>query len=465
MTRTRTAALLLAVAAPAACGSALLGGPAEAAPDASARTPIEHVVIILKENRSFDNYFGKLPGVDGATTAVRSDGRTVALAHTPDPLPHDVQHRPEDYVKAYNGGKMNGFDLEGGAYTDGPGSAPLALSQFDRSDIPAYWRYAQSYGIADRFFASWKGASFANNLYTVAGQAGRYDTGTACVPNDATPGTQACRTGGTTVYHLPHLPGATGTNAPQWGCDAGPSVIVPMMDVMTGRVARSVYPCFRFNTLPGLLSRNGLSWRMYSEADKPKHNALQAIDPIRNDAAQWANVRPLNQFQRDARAGTLPAVSWVVTHQDDHPPASVCLGENEVVNDVNAVMSTSQWGSTAVLVVWDEWGGFYDHVPPPQQDKVSFGFRVPFLAISPWVKKVGTVDSSLNSHASILKFIESNWRLGDLGADDARPETGSNLMNLFDFSSRHAPEVQLTPRNCAALTPTQQALVDNGEDD
>lgn len=468
MKRTRSTALLLGLAAAAAAAPALLGGTSASAATAEGRTstPIKHVVVILKENRSFDNYFGRMPGVDGATTAKRSDGRTVALARTPDPLPHDIGHSPAMFLRAYHGGKMDRFDLETGAYANGPGTAPLALSQFQQSDIPAYWRYAKSYGLADRFFASWRGASLANNLYTVAGQAGRYDRGTSCVPNRASPGTQACHTDGRTVYHLPHLPNNPGGNAPHWGCDAGPKVTVPMMSAMTGVVDDTTFPCFRFKSLPDLLTENSLSWKMYSDAAKPKHDALEAIDSIRNTASEWAKVQPLDQFRKDARAGTLPNVSWVVSHHDDHAPASVCLGENETVEDVNAVMSTSQWGRTAVLVVWDEWGGFYDHVAPPQIDKVSFGFRVPFLAISPWVKP-GGVDSSRNSHASILKFIEDNWRLGNLGADDARADTGSNLMGMFDFSrtATRAPRIQLTPRPCQALTAQQQALVDNGEDD
>lgn len=465
MRRTSTAALLVALAAAGAGLPALIPA-ASAAPSAGQpASPIKHIVIILKENRSFDNYFGQLPGVNGATTAVRSDGTTVPLARTPDVLPHDIRHTPQDFLIAYDGGRNDRFDKEGGAYTAGPGTAPLALSQFTRADIPAYYRYAQSYGIADRFFASWRGASFANNLYEISGQAGRYDTGSACVPNPASPGTSACRTDGRTVYHLPHTAANPHGNSPHWGCDAGPTVTVPMMSALTGKVDAGQYPCFRFPTLPNLLTKSKLSWKLYSDASRPKHDALEAITSIRNNASEWARVQPLQQFTTDATSGTLPSVSWVVSKQDEHPPESVCLGENETVNDVNAVMSTSQWKSTAVLVVWDEWGGFYDHVAPPQIDKVSFGFRVPFLAISPWVKKVGTVDSNLNSHASILKFVEANFHLPNLGADDARSDTGSNLMSMFDFSSPHAGKVRLTPRGCAALTPAQQALVDSRDDD
>jgi len=439
----------------------LAGQPSPASPRvaaAAAVTPVTHIVLIHKENRSFDNYFGRLPGVDGATTALRSDGVTVDLVPTPDALPHDIGHNPAAWQLAYHGGRMDRFDLEPGAYVRNK-QGPLALSQMDRTGIPNYWRYARNFGVADRFFASWKGASFANNLYQIAAQAGRYDPGTSCVANAAEPGTSACHTNLRTVYHLPHPPDRPRTNSPHWGCDAGPGVTVPMLNPATGTVDDLTYPCFRFPALPDLLTRNGVTWRLYTRASTPHHNALEAIDSIRNIASQWANVRPFEQFEQDAAARRLPNVSWIVSIEDEHPPKSTCAGESETVRLVNAVMRTPQWAHTAIIVVWDEWGGFYDHVPPPQLDRVSFGFRVPMLAISPYVKSAGYVSHLRYSHASLLKFVEANWGLPSLGADDARPDTGGNLMDFFDFSVQHRPALILTPRTCAALTAAQQRII------
>src|SRR5436309_11932861 len=156
-------------------GLAALPAPAIGGPTTAARplTPIKHVVVIMKENRSFDEYFGRFPRANGATTAKKHDGTVVSLAETPDALPNDIGHGQDSFTLAYDGGKMDRFDLEKGAYSST--GKPLALSQMYQRDIPNYWAYASRYAIADRFFAPWKGASFANNLYEVAAQAGIYD--------------------------------------------------------------------------------------------------------------------------------------------------------------------------------------------------------------------------------------------------------------------------------------------------
>ena len=413
--------------------------PLRAAVVAQPHTPIKHVVVIFKENRSFDEYFGRFPGANGATTALNSKGVTVKLAQTPDPLPNDVWHMPSTFRTAYDGGRMDGFDRERGAVS--ASGQPLALSQMTESQIPNYWAYARTYALGDNMFAAWKGASFANNLYEIAAQAGRYDSSLNA-----------------TVYNNPVSPTVSKLN--YWGCDDPADTRVGLQRP-DGRVI-NMFPCFGFRALPNVLAANGVSWNFFSNVSgNSRHNALDALTPIRRNASLWSKVQQTSSFESEARAGTLPAVSWVVSNQNEHPPQTACSGENETVNLVNDVMSGSDWSSTAVFVVWDEWGGFYDHVKPPQIDYVSYGFRTPLLVISPYTKKGtssngGSIDHTFFSSVSPLKFIETNWGLPSLTPADA----GSNtMMDLFNFTAPPRPALRLHTRSCPALTLAERHLV------
>jgi phospholipase C len=426
-----------------AAGSASSPVRAQAVTPGKRQKPIQHVVVILKENRSFDEYFGTFPGADGATTATKSDGTVVPLAETPDALPNDIKHSPAMWLTAYDGGKMDGFNLEAGAYSST--GSPLALSQMHQSDIPNYWAYASRYGLADHFFASWKGASFANNLYSLAAQAGYYDP----------------TLNGRTVYYNPYSPSKQ--TLKYWGCDAPSDTLVPMVDPATQKKT-TMFPCFNFPALPNTLSANGVSWKFYNTAGtQSNHDPLDALKPVRYNTSLWSNVVPTSQFTKDAAAGALPAVSWIVGGQVEHPPQSTCMGENQSVGYINSIMKSPDWPSTAIIVVWDEWGGFYDHVVPPQVNGLSYGFRVPFIVISPYTK-VGTssdggyISSTFYNHTSVLKFIEDNWALPSMTPVDA----GANdLMDMFDFSPTAVQKqpLILTQRTCPVLTPTQKALI------
>jgi len=414
-------------------------------------TPIQHVVIILKENRSYDEYFGQFPNANGATMGTMSNGQVVDMTTnpTPDPMPNDIGHAYGEFFQAYDNGKNDGFDKERGAFSKS--GYNLAYSQMNQSMIPNYWTYASTYGLADNMFSDYVGTSFANNLFLVAGQSGRYD------PTLHYRGVDA----------IPKPPSGQSLNN-WWGCDDPVGTTVKLLGA-DGKTSNT-FPCFNFQALPNTLATNGVSWKEYANFGYPSniHNSLDAISSVRNNPTLWANDVPLAQFSSDATAGTLPAVSWVAANQSEHPVSTTCLGENESVNFINAVMNGPQWSSTAIIVVWDEWGGFYDHVPPPQPDNYSYGFRVPFLMISPWTKygvgaNGGYVDSTFFSHASILKLVEDNWNLPSLNPRDA----GSNdMMDFFDFTQTPKPATILTPRTCPTLSAAQRrnALRSDGED-
>ena len=411
----------------------------------STTTPIKHVVFIQKENRSFDEYFGQFPGANGATTGKMSNGTTVTLAQTPDPMPNDIDHSPGAWARAYALGKMNGFDREFGAFSST--GQPLAYSQMSESQIPNYWQYARTYALGDNMFANFKGASFANTLFMTAGQAGEFDS---TLHNRS-------------VFHVPQSPSIP--PLPTWGCDNPPDTYVEMLG--PSNTVTQKRPCFNFNSMPQELQANGISWRFYADRNAPSwvHVSVDALAPVRFDPAKWSNVVSLSQLYTDAANGTLPAVSWVEGDHSEHPPSSACQGENESVQMINAIMNGPDWASTAIVISYDEWGGFYDHVAPPQPSYVSYGFRVPLLVISPYTKvgsssNGGYISHTLYSFASVLKFIEVNWSLPSLGARDA---TSNDMTDLFDFAAPQRPALLLQQRTCPGVTPAIQNLANLAE--
>ena len=406
----------------------------------TAQTPIQHVVIILKENRSFDEYFGKFPGANGATTGKLSNGQTVNLAPTPDPMPQDIDHSPEGWATAYDNGKMDGFDEEDGAITSS--GQDLAMTQMSQSQIPNYWSYANTYGLGDDMFSGFKGASLANNLFTFAAQAGQYDSAV----------------GNKTVYSLPHSQYPPSLPVP-WGCDNAPDTVVTM-EASNGSLS-SVFPCFDFPTVPDMLTKYGVSWNVFRRTATSPHNSLDAIQQDRLDPAAWSHVLPISQFDVEAKAGTLPNVSYIIPTNTEHPPSSACAGENETVSEVNALMHGADWSSSAVVIYWDEWGGFYDHVAPPQADYVSYGFRVPLLVISPFTKvgsssNGGYISHDFYSQESVAKMIEDMWDLPTLTPRDAN---ASDLFDFFDLSAAPRPKLILTKRACPSYTRAELHLI------
>jgi phospholipase C len=267
------------------------------------------------------------------------------------------------------------------------------------------------------------------------------------------------------VAGIPQSP--TKPNQIRWGCDAAPDTLVNMLSATGQRGAH--FPCFGFKSLPDELQATGVSWAYYADQTSMSsvHMGVAAMSSVRYDPVKWANVRTLSSFIPDAQAGRLPAVTWVTGDHLDHPVHTGCEGENEASTFINAVMSGPDWSSTAIFMTWDEWGGFYDHVAPPQKDNISYGFRVPIVAISPFTKTGPSAGGGYVSHlfysfGSLLKFAEVNWNLPSLTTRDA----GANsLMDFFDFSGvPPRPAVLTQILACHPLTPQEQ-LIWKGEID
>lgn len=378
------------------------------------RYPIKHVIIIDKENRSFDTMFGRFPGADGAKTATISTGETVPLARTPDRLFLDVGHAGDSAVLAVNGGRMNQFDLLPGAKQLG---RDVANSQFWQADIPNYWRYAKRFTLDDHFFSTIMGPSFPNHLVTVASTSG----GTIDNPRGQ-------------VNHA-------------WGCDGGANSVVAGIAPNGKRF--TTRPCFNFRTLPDLLQKAGISWKYYAPPAFTSGyvwSTLDAIKHIRYSPLWRSNVVNDDTFVSDARNGRLPAVSWLVTDSahSDHPPAAICVGENWSVRMINAVMTGPHWKDSAIFLNWDDFGGFYDHVPPPALDNTSLGPRVPNIVISPYAR-AGYVDHAQYDFNSLLRFVEENWRLPSL---TSRDRTAASVAPSFDFRQKPLAPLVLKTRTC-----------------
>lgn len=385
------------------------------APTPVAGDPIQHIVILIKENRSFDNYFGRFPGADGTTVGRTSDGQIVPLIHTPDHTLLDINHAGDAAQVAVNNGLMNGFDRLQGAIQDGQ---DLALSQLSEPDIPNYWTYARTFTLDDHFFSTINGPSYPNHLVMVAGSSNN------TVDNPVL-----------NTYH-------------SWGCDAGKYTKVGAANPITGQ-HYWIKPCFDMRTLPDLLDRAGVSWKYYAPSQYQSGyiwSALNSIKHIRNGSLWQTNVVDTGQFVQDVRAGTLPQVSWLVMNEgvSEHPPHSSCAGENFTVHELNALMKSPLWNSTVVFLTWDDFGGFYDHVPPPRLNAISYGPRVPTLVISPYARS-HFLDHQMYDFGSILRYIEDKYHLPPLAIYDG---VATSIGGDLDPRQKPIAPLILHPRVC-----------------
>ena len=419
---------------------------------------IQHIVFIVKENRSFDEYFGTFPGADGATSGVcgtcgpGGTPETLTLGKTPDMtcngnVCYDIGHSWHDEHVAMDGGKMDGFNLEFNGTVLMPDGSYLPYTQMPAAGIPNYWSYAQHFTLADHMFSSMNGPSMPNHLYTVA----------------ASSAGQFIQSGGMfSVIDVPVDSANAGNHA--WGCDSDDTTTVNVMDEngnITGQPGgpAAQFPCLEptARTIVDVLQSNHISWRYYapggstvtSASDAPngyQWNALDAVYHIRSGPL-WtpSYIASDTQFVTDAASGGLPAVSWLVTgDESEHPYFSSCAGENWTVQQINAIMNGPDWATTAIFLTWDDWGGFYDHVPPPGIDKLGLGPRVPLIIISPYAKP-GNISKTQYEFSSFLTFVEKRFHLRPLTRRDA---DANDMEDSFDFTQTPLPPFFLPTRTC-----------------
>jgi len=357
---------------------------------------VQHIVFIIKENHTYDNYFGQFPGGNGAITGVLR-GKTIPLKHA-GPLFKDICHSRRCAWQAYDFGKMDKFVF-------GDAAGLPSYQQYAQSDIPGYWQLASEYVLADNFYSSVLGPSFPNHLMTVGAFTDAADNPDGLpLPNSSDEG---------------------------WGCDtSGEQVAVVQWGFL-----QFVPPCFNVQTLPDELDAAGVSWKYYAPQDGDIGyiwSALDAIAHIRS-GPDWKKVVPYQQLANDAADGNLPAVSWLIAPYEysEHPPESVSAGMNWTLQELQALTSSPAWSSTVVFITWDDFGGWYDHVPPPEIDGRGFGFRVPLIIVSPFAKQ-GFILHDQADFVSVVKFIEERFGLPALGNRDA---TASDLSGAFNFET------------------------------
>jgi phospholipase C len=412
----------IAVAALVGCGGGGSGGTAlpnpgatlgpspspypSPSPGPSGGTPfsrhIKHVVIIFQENRSFDNLFNGFPGADTAPSGPTSTGAVIALVPVGLESTYDLGHMHADFVKAYDGGKNDGFDLE-------RSRAPyqyFAYAYVPQQETQPYYQMAASFVVADRMFQSNSGPSFPAHQYLIAGQSANADGDPLLSP---------------------------------WGCDAPPTDTVTVLD-SHGIEHIGPFPCFEYPTIADLLDSQGVLWRYYAP---PFNNggeiwsAFDAVGHVRY-GRDWAKVvSPETTILTDVANGNLAPVTWVMPTygNSDHSGVGRSTGPQWVASVVNAIGGSQFWSDTAIFVTWDDWGGWYDHVPPQQLDVMGLGFRVPLLVVSPWARH-GYVSHVNHEFGSILKMTEETFGLGSLGAADARAD---DLFDCFDFTQTPQP--------------------------
>lgn len=417
----------------ASCTQATSVDPGAAATDESGTTPqkligtgtpIRKVVFIVKENRTFDNMFGRFPGADGTRYGRLSNGKRVRLKRAPDVYPHDIAHGFFDGLVVVNGGKMNGFDRIAGGKND-----RLPFTQYAKEDLPNYWRYAKRYALADRMFTSMYGPTIPEHLFTIAA------TGARVVSNKLTPedGKGLYCEDVRERFHklLKHK------KLIHW------ERTVQLDKIET--LLRQIQACLDVKTIFPQLEKKGVSWRYYGQRDQ-FHNALLAVKEIRL-TDRWKRVGNPENFVRDARSGNLPQVSYILPpkkfNEHPHPKGrSICIGENWTVEQINAVMRGPDWDKTAIFVTWDDFGGLYDHVPPPVIDDMGLGPRVPLLIISPWVKP-GTIPHRTYEFSSFLAFMERLWDLKPL---TRRDRIANDMFSMFDFKQKPLEPLLLETR-------------------
>lgn len=381
---------------------------------ASLSTPIDHVIIVVQENRSFDNIFAGYPGAYSATSGRMHDGTMVPLRPVTFTSVDKVgaAYLLREGIADWDNGKMDGFDLANTTTGSTVGRFPYAYLQ--RSLVKPYWEMANQYVLADRMFPTQWGPSYTAHLDLIAGS--------------------TLLSSGKTL--------ADGTSALPSGCDA-PAGTTTFTWSSTGAYGTGgPFPCFDdsnslFGTdsLASVLDAAGISWRYYSP---PLSNAggsvWSAFDSIRNVryGADWKNVvSPETTVLSDA-GNDLPQVSWVIPDfaNSDHSGSQSNSGPSWVASVVNAVGKSKYWNSSVIIVLWDDWGGWYDNMPPPQLDFAGLSIRVPCIIISPYARR-HYVDHTQYEFGSVLRFVEQTFGLPSLGETDARARS---IVDALDFT-------------------------------
>jgi uncharacterized protein (TIGR03437 family) len=371
---------------------------------------IQHFVFIMQENRSFDHYFGTYPGSEGIPPGIcladPSGGPCQAPFHNSNVVNNGGNHGWGAAQADIDGGLMDGFPTGASAPSD-------VMGWHDSRELSNYWSYANLYVLQDHLFESVQSYSLPAHLYMLAAQSGGYTGNQQAYP---------------TSFSFPEI-----------------------TELLTsGKVTWNYY--VNRGQSPGAADGNNID---EDETVFTFWNPLPAFPVVKNDPAQFMHLVNGANFVNDAQSGALAQVSWVIPNfpQSEHPNANVSDGMNYVTTLVNAVMNGPQWNSTAIFLAWDDWGGFYDHVNPPQVDQYGLGIRVPGIVISPYARQ-GYIDHKQYSFESWLKTVEERFGVNSL---TARDNNANDMYDAFDFTQQPRAPVVLNPAG-STYPPALQAL-------
>lgn len=416
--RNRVPALIpiCALAIVAGCGGSSSSGgstPFLPPPPAEKGKYFTHIVVVIQENRTFDNLFATYPGADGTRVGKTHNG-TRRLSEGSLNSPIDLKNAYAYWKRDCNAGpsehcRMNGFDTvpNGGA----PGT--YVYQYVNPSQIAPYWDMAHNYVLADHFFQTQGSGSFTAHQDLIRG-------GTNLSASES-------------LIDLP-------TGSP-WGCDGPPGTVTSLITPGNHYQGEAgPFPCLSYKTLQAPLDSAAISWRYYTPAvgqntGGDNWNAFDAIRAVRYGADWSVNVvSPETKVFTDIGRDSLPSVAWVIPdlQNSDHPGQGSDTGPSWVAQVVNAIGQSPAWNTTAILILWDDWGGWYDHVPPPGPRRSGgLGFRVPLIVVSPFARR-GYISHGQYQFGSVVRFIEDNWNLGRLGTTD---ETSPSFVDdFFDFN-------------------------------
>lgn len=418
----------------AACGgsSGIAGPPQRATNGFLARplyasTPIKHIILMVQENRTFNNLFATFPGATGTTTGKEKIGNrteSIKLKKTPLQGQRNLNHNHSGYLTAYDNGKMDAFNQVRFPSSGRPENvAPYVY--VSPSAIAPYWAMAEQYGLANAMFTTQGSASFTAHQDLIRG-------GTEIDPTDSL------------IDNPPY--------GKAWGCDSAPGTKTSLITT-DGQEERDAgpFPCSQdfpgsgasYLTLRDLLDAKSVSWKYYTPQvgnNGAIWDAFDVISPVRYGPEWGSNVSwPETTVFNDIQNGTLPAMSWVIPDgaNSDHPNKGGDAGPSWVASVVNAIGQSQYWDSCAIVIVWDDWGGFYDPVPPPPLDNQGGpGFRVPMIVVSPYARETsssqpGYISNTIYEFGSIIRFVEDSFNLGRLGTTDG---TSNSMSDMFDFN-------------------------------
>jgi phospholipase C len=377
---------------------------------------VKHVVIIVQENRSFENIFAGFSGADAPTFGYMPHATKVTLEQITFAASQDMSHEYPDAIADIDHGKMDGFGSRE-LYSGGT-AGNFAYSFLAHGEVAPYWTLASRFVLADHMFPTILGPSFTAHLALVASMANINPT--------------------ESLLDYP-------TSQP-WGCDA-PSRTTTHLIKEQGGFGPGPFPCFTtIRTMADSLDAANIGWKYYAPAvtsGDPGGRVFSAFDAIHSVryGPDWKSrvISPPAQILVDAKSNALPSVAWVMPDYawSDHPGTKSDTGPSWVAAIVNAIGSSKAWTSTAIVVVWDDWGGFYDNVFPPSLDYRGLGIRVPCLIVSPYVQP--HVSHTQYEFGSILRFVEDAFQLPRLGSVSAgyTDSRAASIVDSFDFT--HGP--------------------------